>query len=407
MITEAARRKYSIDPNAIPKLEALCDKILSLADQWKQRVTQQAVAGGHTSVQLQQELARYISKQTNQQLFIGTVKSFDHSLGGDRTYRVLLQAGTNVGAYFDDYMDTTFLEFIKQEADRIGVDAAAKKYKVKKTAAMYAQETPVKDLQPLRGRGDIVIDLASILVPDPMPGVMDLLTHELTHGVQTYAPNSAHYATSISKMHAGEELSRHNWHSYFREPSEFEAQLNGMLAHLKYKYKQKGDANNFRKEMASKYSDQEIAALMRGTTLEQTLKTRQQKFKQMLIDNVLNAPREVAMEIDKNGDKIEQQISDLYDQAKEIQEKIKSIEHMDVDAENATEEEWERVMDTENQLDALMQEYKACRDRGVALETKYYLLKTTRRSFIAAIAGNKRLWNKYHKALGELISSLN
>lgn len=402
-----AKRQYAITPQAMIKLEALCGKILALIDQWKHRATQQAVSSGHSSTQLQQELARYISKQTNQQLFIGTVKGFDHTLREERTFRVLLQAGTNVGAYFDDYMDTTFLEFIKLQIAQSNVDAVAKKYKVKKSVVQYAQETPVKDLQPLRGRGDIVLDLNSVLVTDPVPEIMDLLTHELTHGVQTLAPSSGRYGAAITRLHAGEELNRHHTHGYFRERSEFEAQLNGMLANLKYKYQQKGDANNFRKEMSEKHTDSEIAALMRGTNLEQTLKTRQQKFKQMLIDRLLNTPREVAMEIDKHGDKIEQQISDLYSKAMDVREEIDSIEDSIHNKEHETEAEWERAMEQENQLEALQREYETYRDQGVALENKYFLIKTTKRPFITAIAGNKRLWDIYHKALSEFISSLN
>lgn len=411
MLTEAAKRQYSITPQAMDKLEALCSKIIALVEQWKQRVAQQSVASGHTSTQLQQELTKYISKQTNHQLFIGTVKGFDHSLREERTFRVLLQSGTNVGGYFDDYMDTTFLEFIKQEADRLSVDAAAKKYKVKKSVVQYAQETPVKDLQPLRGRGDIVIDLASVLVSNPEPDIMDLLTHELTHGVQTHAPSSQRYITAITKMHAGEELSRQHSHSYFRERSEFEAQLNGMLANLKYKYRQKGDPNVFRKEMSEKYSQQEIAARMRGTTLEQMLAERKQNFKQLLIDRLLNAPREVAMDIDKNGEKIEQQIAHFYSTANEIADQADDVQQalndITADEENMTEEQWEHSMDLQAQIDELKQKYDHYRKQGLALENKYYLMKTTKHQFISAIAGSKRLWNIYHKALSELIDSLN
>ena len=411
MLLEAAKRQYSITPQAYAKLEILCNKIIALVEQWKQRVTQQSVAGGHTSTQLQQELARYISKQTNQQLFIGTVKGFDHTLREERTFRVLLQSSLNVGGYFDDYISVAFLELLKYEADRLSVDAVAKKYKVKKTVVQYAQETPVKDLRNLRGRGDIVINLSSVLISNPVPEIMDVLTHELTHGVQTHAPHSSKYIAAVSKMHAGEELSRQHLHGYYRERSEFEAQLNGMLTDLKYKYQQKGDAHAYRKEMSEKYTPNEIAELMRGSTLEQTLKNRQQNFKQLLIDRLLNVPREVVMDIDKNGKKIQDRISHLYssaneiaDQADDVQEKLNAII---ANEENLTEDEWEQAMDLQNQIDELKDMYDDYRNQGVELEEKYYLLKTTKHEFISAIAGNKRLWNIYHKALSDMINTLN
>lgn len=409
MLSEAAKRKYSIDPKVIPKLEALCDKILSLVEQWKQRVTQQAVAGGHTSIQLQQELAKYISKQTNHQLFIGTVKGYDHGLGDDRTFRVLLQAGTNVGGYFDDHMTVGFLEDIKHEADRLGIDATAKKYKVKKTVVQYAHETPVKDLRTLRGRGDIVIDLSSVLVSNPMPEVMELLTHELTHGVQTLVPQSARYDVAVGRLHAGEQLSKYHARGYFREKPEFEAQLNGMLANLKYKYKQKGDAEHFKQEMAAKYSPQQIAVMTRGGSLEQTLKTRQQQFKQMLIDRLLNTPREVAMDIAKNGEKISNTITDLKSKAHAVQTQLQKLNDKisAYDEESATEEEMEEMMDVSSEIDRLQEEYSKYRKQGIDLENKYYLLKTSKLDFITSIAGDKRLWDEYHRALNDLIASLN
>lgn len=400
-------REYSITPQAVEQCEVLARKVVELVNQWKHRVTQQATSTGATARDFKQEMIKYISKQTNHQLYIGTIHGLDHNIKEERAFRVLLQAGTNVGGFFDDYMGVELLEMLKLSADKIGVNNTAKKYKVRRSVVGYAHETPVKDLMPLRGRGDIVIDLNEVIGANPMPHVVDILTHELTHGVQTLEPTSDKYEASIRRMHAGKKLNRPDWRAYYRDPHEFEAQLNGFIASIKYRYKDKGSPEALKKEMSQSYTPDEIEMLSKGKKFANRLKERQQLFKQDIIDRLLNMPREVAQHAEARGEIIRKQIKQLYDNAMavkeqidELNDKIEAFEVLD-DESNMGE-----AMQLNAASDKLHDKFNKLKDKSLELENKYYILKISRGQFIANIASDDALWDEFKQKVQEMVDQL-
>lgn len=413
MLNEAPRvkREYKLTPQAVSQLEVLAHKIIDLVDKWRQRATQQAITAGAQSSQFQNDLRKYISKQTNHQLYIGSVHGFDYNLKEDRVFRVLLQAGTNVGGYFDDYINEDFLELLKSEADTSGVENTAKKFKVKRSVVRYAQETRVADLRPLRGRGDIVIDLTEILSDRPLPRVVDILTHELTHGVQTLAPQTARYGTSTAMLHAGEELESKHKHWYYRDKQEFEAQVTGLMNNLLTNYNQKGSFDEYIKELSRKhgYSIDALKKMVNQGKTQQTLKQRQQKFKQDVVAHLLNLSRETAMYVDKHRSNIQHQLDTYINNITATQQKLRKVQEMldKYDEESASEQQMEDMQDLLMQQDELNHELDQYQVKCKEFDDKFHVVRMSCGEFVCSIAGNQKLWEFFKQELQNLVDSMN
>lgn len=227
---------YPIEQRTQQQIRDLAVKILNLIDNWKNHEIRKAKLSGMSREQIKAQFNKYLSRQRGGNLYIGTVTGFDPVVNQTRDIRVYLGNIVFGGLFDDSYRKDELLE-IKKYAKQRGSDNAQRKFRIPKSVMQYILTTPDKQINHYIGKGHIYIDNRDIFGSNPLPNLMEVITHETTHAFQqakeTDDPEAYEAATTEIGKGTGEH---HHWETYVLNQTEFEAYLNGLLSYLRSRY---------------------------------------------------------------------------------------------------------------------------------------------------------------------------
>lgn len=364
---------FHIDPQQQQRLRDIAQRLMAIIDQWKSKQAQRMSQQDISADELMHQLKRYIRTQRGQKLLIGKIRALDNQLKHERTYNVLLSPDENVGGYFDDEYSVNDMLEIKQTAKKHGEQYASRRFRVGLETVRRATRIPTHIIKgvPARymGRGEIVITLDSIRKESSLPQILSIITHEFTHAVQQTKQFSSQYWKVVEKINRNQEITPEENVIYYTEPSEFEAQLTGLIANIQARYHEISDPAS----VTSTMTEVEIyraTGLLDEDGVKEILKRNKNAYINMLTDRILNADVETYVYIHEHRADITKELD-----AHAALCKTNKFKHQD-----------------------------SCKEYS-KLKRKYYFADHPFGEFICAVATSPELWHELKTAVNHCISN--